>query len=492
LHVEALETRNLFSFSSITNYAAGSAPAAVALGDFNNDTRLDLAVANLHDHTVSVLLGKPDGTFGPAVNADTGVSPIALAVGDFNGDDKLDIATVNYGADISILQGNGDGTFQAARSTDLPGGQEPVSVAVGDFNGDGKLDITAAGCSGYSYPGYGSNYDDYANVLLGNGDGSFTSSDAKLVNNNASRVDFGSVAVGDFNGDAKPDLAVVAMGYATILLGNGDGTLQAPVGSTSVASGVAVGDFNADGKPDLAALTYRSLSVSLGNGDGTLQTSKSYDASNSMSVAVGDINADGKLDLVATSYSGDFVSGFTSYVNVLLGYGNGTLAAAQTTTLASGRPNDVALGDLNDDGWIDVVTADYDTNKVTVLVNGGGWILPPPTPRISIGDVTRLEGMNRQTTLFVFTVSLSAAYDQPVTMSFATANGTAKTSGNDYVAKTGTLTFAPGETTKIISIEVRGDSRKEADEYFYLDLFGLSGNAIFTKNRGIGTILNDD
>src|SRR5262245_60365130 len=95
LHVEALETRNLLSFSSITSFAAGSAPAAVALGDFNNDTRLDLAVVNFHDHTVSVLLGKPDGTFGPAMNADTGVSPITLAVGDFNGDGKLDIATVN-------------------------------------------------------------------------------------------------------------------------------------------------------------------------------------------------------------------------------------------------------------------------------------------------------------------------------------------------------------------------------------------------------------
>jgi len=77
-------------------------------------------------------------------------------------------------------------------------------------------------------------------------------------------------------------------------------------------------------------------------------------------------------------------------------------------------------------------------------------------------------------------------------MSFRTVNGTATTSDNDYVAKTGTLTFAPGETTKTITIEVNGDSKKEADETFYLDLFGLSGNALFTKNRGVGTIVNDD
>ena len=77
-------------------------------------------------------------------------------------------------------------------------------------------------------------------------------------------------------------------------------------------------------------------------------------------------------------------------------------------------------------------------------------------------------------------------------MSFRAADGTATTSDSDYLARTGTLTFAPGETTKTITIDVKGDSKKEADEYFYLDLFGNSGNALFTKNRGVGTILNDD
>ena len=92
----------------------------------------------------------------------------------------------------------------------------------------------------------------------------------------------------------------------------------------------------------------------------------------------------------------------------------------------------------------------------------------------------------------IFPDGLSAAYDQAVTMSFRTVNGTAKTADGDYIAKTGTLTFAPGETTKTITIEVKGDSKKEANESFCLDLFGLSSNALFTKNRGIGTILNDD
>ena len=113
-------------------------------------------------------------------------------------------------------------------------------------------------------------------------------------------------------------------------------------------------------------------------------------------------------------------------------------------------------------------------------------------PRISISDVTKAEGKKNQSTLFTFTVTLSAAYDQPVTVSYQTVNGTATTGDGDYVAKTGTITFAPGETTRTITIEVKGDNKKEANEYFYLDLFGLGSNALFSKNRGIGTILNDD
>jgi hypothetical protein len=111
---------------------------------------------------------------------------------------------------------------------------------------------------------------------------------------------------------------------------------------------------------------------------------------------------------------------------------------------------------------------------------------------ISIGDVSKAEGKKGQTTLFTFTVTLSAACNQPVTMSYRTVNGTATTGNGDYVAKTGTMTFAPGQTTKTITIEVKGDSKKEANEAFYLDLFGLSSNALFTKSRGIGTIVNDD
>ena len=116
----------------------------------------------------------------------------------------------------------------------------------------------------------------------------------------------------------------------------------------------------------------------------------------------------------------------------------------------------------------------------------------PAIVDLALRDVTKADGKKGQMTLFTFTVTLSAAYDQAVTMAYRTVDGTAKTSDNDYVAKTGTLTFAPGETSKTITIEVKGDSKKEADETFYLDLFGNSNNSLFAKSRGTGTILNDD
>ena len=109
---------------------------------------------------------------------------------------------------------------------------------------------------------------------------------------------------------------------------------------------------------------------------------------------------------------------------------------------------------------------------------------------LTASAVRAIVGGGGHTILFVFALALSAAADE--TMSFRTVEDTAKTSAAAYVAKTGTLTFAPSETTKTITIVVNGDSKKEADETFFLDLFGNSGNSLFTKNRGIGTILTDD
>jgi len=171
-------------------------------------------------------------------------------------------------------------------------------------------------------------------------------------------------------------------------------------------------------------------------------------------------------------------------------------AASDTLTFATGQTSKTitvqVVGDrLPEPNETFYVNLNNPTSGAFADGQGVGTIVDDE-PRISISDVTKKEGNGRKTTLFTFTVTLSAAYDQPVTMSFQTVNGTATTSDNDYVAKTGTLTFAPGETSKTITIEVKGDNKREASETFYLDLFGNSSNSLFTKYRGLGTILNDD
>ena len=170
------------------------------------------------------------------------------------------------------------------------------------------------------------------------------------------------------------------------------------------------------------------------------------------------------------------------------GSGTLTIPAGQRTGTITVLVNGDRLAESNETMFVNLSSP---TNATIADGQGVGTIVDDE-PRISISDVTKAEGKNRQTTLFTFTVTLSAAYDQAVTMSYRTVDGTATSGSDDCIAKTGTLTFAPGETTKTIRIEVKGDSKRESDEYFYLDLFGNSSNSLFTKNRGIGTILNDD
>jgi hypothetical protein len=163
-----------------------------------------------------------------------------------------------------------------------------------------------------------------------------------------------------------------------------------------------------------------------------------------------------------------------------------TIPAGQTTGTITVQVNGDRLGESDEAFVVNLSSA---TNAIIADGQGVGAIVDDE-PHISISDVTKVEGKRGQTTLFTFTVTLSAAYDQAITTSYRTVNDTAN--GSDYSAKTGTLTFAPGETTKTITVEVKGDSKREADEYFFLDLFGNSANSLFSNTRGTGTILSDD
>ncbi|PYM39561.1 MAG: hypothetical protein DME17_00520, partial [Candidatus Rokuibacteriota bacterium] len=367
----------------------GSHPSAVAVYDFNGDGKLDLAVANAGSNTVSVLLGNGDGTFQSPVGRTypVGGSPASVAVGDFDGDGIQDLAVANYGCGggdyycttssttVTVLFGNGDGTF--GRPLTFNVGTGPNSVAVGDFNRDGHLDLAVANY-GSTPPGGFSGDGSTVSVLLGTVTGSFTAGPTLNVGHGSTFV-----AVGDFNGDTRLDLAVANYGDGTVsvLLGNGDGTFRPAVGSPYPVGGgpwsVAVSDFNGDGKPDLAVATYLTdlgtVSVLLGNGDGTFGQAVSYPAGwgpmGPISVAVADFNGDGIQDLAVANFK-------STTVSVLLGNVGGTFQAPQGFD-AGIAPGFVAVADVNGDGLKDLIVPNLASNTVSVLLGAG---LPSVTP----------------------------------------------------------------------------------------------------------------
>ncbi len=392
----------------------GTEVYGVAVGDFNGDGIPDLAVANLDTNYVSVLLGNGDGTFQTPVtyNTGTGSGPISVAVGDFNGDGLPDLAVANYTAGtVTVLLGTGNGTFCDASNTDgyctnstlginkantYTVGSEPRSVAVGDFNGDGLPDLVVA------------NYGGSISVLLNVAPDPGTFTPAPNCTTTCTYGTFSeprSVAVGDFNGDGLPDLAVANYGNGTVsvLLNNPSdpGTFTATpnspyTGGTSASTEfssptyVAVGDFNGDGLPDLVVTNAGSYSgsynvtvmLNIYSGSGSdpfassststfpmYTTGSASSASEPWGVAIGDFNGDGFADLAVANFGG-------STVSVLLNDADdpGTFAAASyspiTVGSGSSTPVRVAVGDFNGDGLADLAVTNYGNNMVEVLLSG--------------------------------------------------------------------------------------------------------------------------
>ncbi|HLJ98140.1 MAG TPA: VCBS repeat-containing protein [Gemmataceae bacterium] len=360
----------------------GTYPGYVVAADLNGDGRLDLAMLAYDDAAgaiVSVLLGNGDGTFQPVRNSPCSGGSV-LAVGDLNGDGIPDVAFASgqtgpdHKGSVSIMLGNGDGTFQAPHSYRT--GTASVSLAIGDFNGDGTPDLAVANTGSGYLPGTGS-----VSVLLGNGDGTF-----QAAQNYALGYLLACVAVGDFDGNGIPDLAVIDspgfdtsdQGTVSILLGKGDGTFEHAPGfpAGSSPSVVAVADLNGDSIPDLVVAGYdpgsRSVHVLLGKGNATFQVAGTFSAGSSpSSLAIGDFNGDGIPDLAIADY-------YSESVSVLLGNGDGTFQASKSFSTGGNRSNFVAIGDLNGDGILDLVVANGGSETVTVLLGNGDGTFQAP------------------------------------------------------------------------------------------------------------------
>lgn len=361
-------------------YSAGGNAGQLAVSDVSDDGKLDLVVANTSSGpgTVSVLLGNGDGTFGVAINSPAGENPTSIAPTDVNGDGKPDLLVTNASAgSVSVLLGTGDGKFQTGLRYDLAAGFQNDSLAVADLDGDGHVDLAVA------------DYDQRTvSILLGNGDGTF-----RAETEYGSAV-FGATA-GDFNRDGRPDLAVIQRSVVTVLSAQKNGrfrTMAAYFTAGIDPEFVTTADLNGDGKLDLVIANsgfYPSypgnVSILLGNGDGSFQSPKTYTADfTPVSIAVADFNGDGKLDLaVANNYSDD--------VSILLGNGDGTFLPAINYNSGSGSA--IAAGDFNNDGKADLAVGLGGSLDVAILLNNGDGTFQPasyffaPYPNgVAVGD----------------------------------------------------------------------------------------------------------
>jgi Calx-beta domain/FG-GAP-like repeat len=528
-----------------------------------------------------------------------------MAVGDFDGDGNADLAVLSSDAldawpsyylntMIEVLPGRGDGSFDPARAAYVSDQQYAEGIAAGDVNGDGRSDIVVNA-------GYGSDFS-----LLGNPDGSFTVADQfafipppvppdmngdgytdevdtvyppPLILHWAGRVgvwlhwpdgtyssaghfEAGGATestIGDFNEDGGPDVAAAnRWGGVAVLLNDGDWPSQVPsvrVSDATVTEGHA-GTRNINFTVSLSAAYSQPVTVTYQTADVTAVAGRDYHAaSGTLTFAPGETEK-----TITVLVIGDRLGESTEYFSVTLsgapttpllgshafGYilddepsitiedvarkegHSGTTLFVFTVTLSAASDvlvsvNYGILDGTAEDGE-DYTAATYETltfapgqttTTITVPVKGDrqaesdeyfyvnlggatnasvadsqgiGTILDDES-RVAITDVVRKEGRSGKT-LFVFTVTLSAAYDVPVTVAYATADGTAK-AGEDYVAKAGTLTFTPGQTTKRIAVRVQGDRKNEVDETFFVNLSGAT-NAMLMDGTGLGTILNDD
>jgi hypothetical protein len=370
------------TFQNPENITLGTTPKGLAVGDLLGNGRDDIVVANTNG-TVTVLLSNGDGTFASPESVDVGGFINGVAVGDLLGNGRQDIVTANTNSTVSALLTNADGTFTSPVITAVNTGV--IGVATGDFNGDGKADLALASVAGVT-------------VLKGNGDGSFsplTTISLGVDQYTGEPIAADAVAVADLRTSGKLDLVVKANSALQVVLGNGDGTFAALSAPFDTVQSFVVGDFNGDGKPDIVSIdnpgfffTAPTARLLVGNGDGTFRFGSMFNTGVfDSSLAAGDFAGTGHADLV-------LAQSFQHLLTILPSNGDGTLATAPTVVpgdflspaatgvfTASGR-QDLVLSGVKGDG----------TGIVRVMFsNGDGTFTTGPT--LTVGANTTPDGV---------------------------------------------------------------------------------------------------